>query len=158
MLLSELLSPSRVIVETAGNKSKLGKLDKRAALGLLAGALSGDGLISQEDALQVLLDRESLQSTGVGEGVAIPHGAAPGLNAQCAALLILSNGIDFQSVDDEKVRILFAVIGPKRTSGEHLKTLARISRLLRNQSFRARLVSAADSAQAYALIAAEETQ
>lgn len=152
MLLSELLKPNQVIV------NPIDHLDKRAALMTLANALAKAGTSSSEEVMRVLQEREDLQSTGVGEGVAIPHGALPGLDSQCGALLILPHGVDFDAVDDEKVKILFAVIGPKRTSGEHLKTLARISRLLRSESFRNRLLSSRDGDQAYELIASEEAQ
>jgi PTS system nitrogen regulatory IIA component len=105
---------------------------------------------------RILVERESLQSTGIGEGVAIPHGALPQLDAQCAALLIVPEGVPFDAIDQALVTILFAVIGPKRATGEHLKTLARVSRLLRNKAFRDQLVGASDAHLAYDLIASEE--
>jgi PTS system nitrogen regulatory IIA component len=70
--------------------------------------------------------------------------------------LIVPEGVDFAAIDSAPVNILFAVIGPKRATGEHLKTLARVSRLLRNKTFRDRLAGAADAAEAYNLIAREE--
>ena len=78
---------------------------------------------------RVLAEREQLQSTGIGEGVAIPHGALPHLDTQHASLLIVPEGVDFAAIDGQAVNIVFAVIGPKRATGEHLKTLARVSRL-----------------------------
>ncbi len=102
------------------------------------------------------MEREQLQSTGIGEGVAIPHGAMAQLETQCAALLIVPNGVEFQAIDGERVTLLFAVIGPKRATGEHLKTLARVSRLLRNKGFRERLIASPDAATAHELIATEE--
>ncbi len=93
----------------------------------------------------MLTEREQLQSTGIGEGVAIPHGALPQLETQFAALLIVPEGLDFAAIDALPVNILFAVITPKRATGEHLKTLARVSRLLRNKAFRDRLVAAPDA-------------
>jgi PTS system nitrogen regulatory IIA component len=105
---------------------------------------------------RVLSEREQLQSTGIGEGVAIPHGALAQLQTQYAALLIVPEGVDFSAIDGLRVTILFAVIGPKRATGEHLKTLARVSRLLRNKGFRDRLVAAPGAQNAYALIVAEE--
>jgi PTS system nitrogen regulatory IIA component len=107
---------------------------------------------------RVLAEREQLQSTGIGEGVAIPHGALPQLETQYASLLIMPEGVDFVAIDGLSVTILFAVIGPKRATGEHLKTLARVSRLLRSRGFRDRLVAAPDSMAAYELIAAEEAE
>jgi PTS system nitrogen regulatory IIA component len=71
-------------------------------------------------------------------------------------LLVIPEGVDFAAIDGLPVTILFAVIGPKRATGEHLKTLARVSRLLRNKGFRDRLVRAPDARSAYELIAAEE--
>ncbi len=68
----------------------------------------------------------------------------------------MPEGVDFAAIDGLPVNILFAVLGPKRATGEHLKTLARISRLLRNKSFRDSLVAASDANQAYALIDTEE--
>ena len=106
---------------------------------------------------RVLAEREALQSTGIGEGVAIPHGALAQLEAQYAALLIVPEGVDFAAIDGDKVTILFAVIGPKRATGEHLKTLARVSRLLRNRGFRDRLVACRDGHAAFDLIASEES-
>jgi PTS system nitrogen regulatory IIA component len=77
---------------------------------------------------------------------------------QHAGLLIVPEGLDFVAIDGLNVNIIFAVIGPKRATGEHLKTLARVSRLLRNRSFRDRLVAAADAKTAYDLIATEEEE
>jgi PTS system nitrogen regulatory IIA component len=105
---------------------------------------------------RVLMEREQLQSTGIGEGVAIPHGALVQLDTQYAGLLIVPDGIDFAAIDGQSVNIIFAVIGPKRATGEHLKTLARVSRLLRNKGFRERLIGSPSALAAHALIAAEE--
>jgi len=104
------------------------------------------------DFYRVLCEREALQSTGIGDGVAIPHGSLDGLESQRAALLVCPDGLPFDAIDGRPVRILFAVVGPKRTTGEHLKTLARVSRLLRDAAFRQRLLSAKEGAQAWALV------
>ena len=92
----------------------------------------------------------------VGGGVAIPHGSIDRLDRQIGAVLLCPNGIDFDAIDNAPVVILFAVIGPKRATGEHLKTLARVSRLLRDQGFRDRLLTASSGHAAYALLAAED--
>ena len=123
---------------------------------MLAALIGPRGGVSVADIERALLEREQLQSTGIGEGVAIPHGALPQLGEQVAALLIVPGGVEFQAIDDAPVSILFGVITPKRATGEHLKTLARVSRLLRNRDFRARLVGSADEASAYELIRVEE--
>ena len=77
-------------------------------------------------------------------------------NEQCAAILIVPDGVDFGAIDNAKVTIFFAVIGPKRASGEHLKTLARVSRLLRSREFRHDLLSADGPSEAFQLISREE--
>jgi PTS system nitrogen regulatory IIA component len=154
MRLTDLLSPERVGIKRANGDP----FDKEKAIALLADMLGEHDGVTTSEIERVLLEREQLQSTGIGEGVAIPHGALPQLKEQVAALLIVPDGVEFQAIDDAKVSILFGVIGPKRATGEHLKTLARVSRLLRSKDFRARLVGATDSKAAFDLISAEETE
>ncbi|WP_394827460.1 PTS sugar transporter subunit IIA [Pendulispora albinea] len=152
MRLTDLLSAERVCVRRGHDTVS----SKPEALALLADLLAEGARIPRATIESVLTEREKLQSTGIGDGVAIPHGAIAELDKQCAALLIAPDGIDFDAIDGEKVNLLFSVIGPKRATGEHLKTLARISRLLRNRSFRERLLAAEDGRTAYELIASEE--
>jgi nitrogen PTS system EIIA component len=154
MRLTDLLSPERVGIRRASVES----FDKERALSLLATMFGERDGVTTSDIQRVLFEREQLQSTGIGEGVAIPHGALPQLHEQVAALLIVPEGVDFQAIDDAKVSILFGVIGPKRATGEHLKTLARVSRLLRSKEFRHRLITADDATSAYELISAEEVE
>ncbi len=163
MNLTDLLSADRVAIRHTGGDAP--PLDKQGAVALLAGLLAGpetpapaDGTphLDQAEVLRVLLDREQLQSTGIGEGVAIPHGAMAQLSAQVAALVIVPEGVEFAAIDQQKVHIIFGVIGPKRATGEHLKTLARVSRLLRSQAFRDHLVHAETGRAAFDLIATEE--
>ncbi|WP_394841654.1 PTS sugar transporter subunit IIA [Pendulispora brunnea] len=154
MRLTDLLSAERVCVRR-GNETVS---SKKEALALLADLLA-DGsqpAIPRDTIESILTEREKLQSTGIGDGVAIPHGAVAELDRQCAALLIVPDGIDFDAIDGEKANLLFSVITPKRATGEHLKTLARISRLLRNRGFRERLLAAEDGRAAFELIASEE--
>lgn len=154
MRLTDLLSPERVgIRRQAGDE-----FDKERALSLLATMFGEHDGVTTSEIQRVLFEREQLQSTGIGEGVAIPHGALPQLTEQVAALLIVPEGVDFQAIDDAKVSILFGVIGPKRATGEHLKTLARVSRLLRSKDFRQRLITAEDAKGIYDLISAEEVE
>src|SRR5262249_10935292 len=112
--------------------------------------------ISAAEIERVLVDRERLQSTGVGGGVAIPHGSIDRLERQVGAGLLCPSGIHLDAIANASVKSLCGVIGPKRAPGEHLKTLARVSRLLRDQPFRERLLDAPDGRSAYALLAAEE--
>lgn len=152
MRLTDLLAPERVGIKRANGEP----FDKEKAIGLLATLIGARNGVSVIDVKRALLEREQLQSTGIGEGVAIPHGALPQLSEQVAALLIVPDGVDFQAIDDESVTILFGVITPKRATGEHLKTLARVSKLLRNKDFRARLVGSTDEQNVYDLIKVEE--
>lgn len=152
MRLTDLLSPERVGIKRPNGEP----FDKEKAIALLAKLIGERDGVSVADIERALLDREQLQSTGIGEGVAIPHGALPQLSEQVAALLIVPGGVDFQAIDDAAVTILFGVITPKRATGEHLKTLARVSRLLRNKDFRARLTSSADEKSVFELIREEE--
>jgi nitrogen PTS system EIIA component len=152
MRLTDLLSPERVGIKRANGDP----FDKEKAIALLASLIGSRDGVSSADIERALLEREQLQSTGIGEGVAIPHGALPQLKEQVAALLIVPDGVDFQAIDDADVTILFGVITPKRATGEHLKTLARVSRLLRNKEFRAQLIGAADSRSVFDLIRVEE--
>jgi PTS system nitrogen regulatory IIA component len=153
MRLTDLLTPERVAVR---HHDGARPLDKTEVLKSLARMLSIGTRADASEVERVLTEREHLQSTGIGEGVAIPHGALPQLDTQHASLLIVPEGVDFVAIDGVAVNILFAVIGPKRATGEHLKTLARVSRLLRNKTFRDQLVASPDAKAAYALIAAEE--
>jgi PTS system nitrogen regulatory IIA component len=152
MRLTDLLTPERVAIQPGQGE----QLDKLGALKTLAQMLAQGTRVNVSEVERVLLEREQLQSTGIGEGVAIPHGALVQLDTQHAALLIVPGGVDFAAIDGQAVNIVFAVIGPKRATGEHLKTLARVSRLLRNKSFRERLISSPNSKSAHELIATEE--
>jgi PTS system nitrogen regulatory IIA component len=90
----------------------------------------------------VLVEREKLQSTGIGEAVAIPHGKVPGLARLLASFARSRNGIDFDSIDGQQTHLFFLLVVPEHSGGQHLKALARISRFLRDASFRKRLLEA----------------
>jgi PTS system nitrogen regulatory IIA component len=112
--------------------------------------------VAVEEIQRVLEERERLQSTGVGGGVAIPHGSLDKLERTLGAVLLCPKPIAFDAIDGAPVSILFAVVGPRRAAGEHLKTLARVSKLLRDDRFRQRLIAATTGREAFDLIAAEE--
>jgi PTS system nitrogen regulatory IIA component len=127
--------------------------DKAAAIARLSRLLtSGSAVANVERIERVLLDREELQSTGVGGGVAVPHGCVDQLEHQVGALLVCPTPIAFDAIDGEPVSILFALIGPKGAPAQHLKILARVSRLLRDAAFRDRLVRAQAGGDVYRLI------
>lgn len=149
MRLTELLSPQRIGIERDEHLTKDVVLSKLAAL------LSTSG-VSAGEVEHVLREREELQSTGIGDGVAIPHGALPVLSEQVAALLIAPEGVAFEAIDERPVTLVFAVVGPRRATGEHLKTLARVSRVLRKESFRRELLEGTDPESIHALFEREE--
>jgi PTS system nitrogen regulatory IIA component len=155
MRLTDLLTSDRVAIRHNDSRPSL---DKGGVVRVLAELLATGALVDEAEVERVLVEREQLQSTGIGEGVAIPHGALAQLENQYASLLIVPEGVDFAAIDGQTVQILFAVIGPKRATGEHLKTLARVSRLLRNKAFRDQLVAAPSAKEAYDLIATEEAR
>lgn len=155
MKLSELLTEDRVGVL---RRSAGGVLDKSSVLRQVAALLAHGTTVETSDILHVLLEREALQSTGIGEGVAIPHGFPADLEQQVAAVLTIPEGIEFDSIDGSKVQLVVAVVGPKRATGEHLKTLARVSRILRSKAFRARLLEARTSKEVYELLLGEDAE
>jgi PTS system nitrogen regulatory IIA component len=153
MQVVDILSPKRVAV--ARDKKQVSSKDD--VLRLLSDLLAtGDSRLDARAIEDVLTKREHQQSTGVGGGVAIPHAAVEDLDRILGAVLLCPDPVGFDAVDGHPVSIFFAVIGPRRAVGEHLKTLARVSRLLRDDQFRARLVEASDGAAAFAMIASEE--
>jgi len=93
----------------------------------------------------ILMDREGLGSTGIGEGVAIPHGKIPGIDRLIAVFGRSPAGVQFASLDGKPARLFFLILAPENSAGMHLKALARISRLLKDQRFRARLLEAEGS-------------
>lgn len=151
MRLSEMLAPERIAFAPTA-------LEKRDALGTLARLLAKGCSVPEESLRRALREREELQSTGIGEGVAIPHAAVAELDHPVAALLLVPAGLDFGAIDDAKVHHIFAVVGPKREVGEHLRTLARISKLLRSAEFRARLLGSLEPAAAFELVSHEEQE
>ncbi len=108
--------------------------------------------------LQVLRERESLQSTGIGEGVAIPHGKVQGLDRLVAAFARSTTGVDFDSIDGQPTQLLFLLIVPEQSGGQHLKALARISRFFRDASFREKLLGAGDLEEIFRAIEEEDAK
>lgn len=152
----EILSPEQVSV---ANESEGLVRNKAEALHRLAVLLAhGTTKVHAEEIERVLVEREQLQSTGVGMSVAIPHGTIDRIERLLGALLLCPDAIDFDAIDNAPVKILFAVIGPKGATGEHLKMLARVSRLFRSQEFREKLLAAQDGKSAFLLMVEEESR
>jgi PTS system nitrogen regulatory IIA component len=105
-------------------------------------AVRHDERLNLDLLLDVLLEREKLGSTGIGDGVAIPHGKVPGIDEVVAVFARSTEGIEFESMDDKKAHLFFLLIAPENSSGAHLKALAKISRLMKEPQFRMRLMEA----------------
>lgn len=145
MQLREILTADRIRLHLSAH-DKPGALNEVA--GLLAHGAGGDPHAVE----RVLAAREAEGSTGVGSGVAIPHGRVAGLDHFVAALGIHDTGLPFDAIDGQPVHVVFALVGPERAAGEHLKCLARIGRLLRDDATRRRLREAPDPAAALRLV------
>jgi len=111
----------------------------------LVGLLVKTGSIKDKDVpklMRILLERESLGSTGIGQGVAIPHGKSNCVTQLVGAIGICQQGVAFDSLDGEPTKIFFLLVAPEDSAGPHLKALARISRLLKEKHFRDSLINA----------------
>ena len=129
------------------------KREAFAAIGEAAARLTG---VSADQVAAALSERETLGSTGVGHGVAIPHGKIEGLSEITAILARLCEPIDFDALDDEPVDLLFVLLAPADATAAHLKALAKVSRLLREAEVRAAL-RGADTAEAMLAITATDS-
>jgi len=116
---------------------------KDAVLRELAEALAAaEPKVDADELLAVLREREALQSTGIGDGVAIPHGKLGGLDRLMASFARSREGVDFDAIDRKPTHLFFMLVVPEHSGGQHLKALARISRFLRDEAFRESLLSA----------------
>lgn len=112
--------------------------------------------INVERLVEVLWERERLGSTAIGDGIAIPHGKLPGLKGVLGVFGRHLEGVDFESLDGAPTRLFFLLVAPDDSVGQHLKALARVSRLLKDKNFRERLISAPDRTELYRLIRQED--
>jgi PTS system nitrogen regulatory IIA component len=151
MKISDILSEDLVLPALAG-RSKGDVIEELAN----AVAERHRGEIDRDKLVQALEDREKLNSTALGEGVAIPHGKLPGLKRVVAAFARSPGGVDFSSLDGKPTHLFFLLVAPEDSAGAHLKALARISRLLKDESFRQRLLGAATGADLYRTIREED--
>jgi len=106
--------------------------------------------------VEVLWERERLGSTAIGDGIAIPHGKMPGLSGVVGAFGRHPAGVDFESLDGSPTHLFFLLVAPEDSVGQHLKALARVSRLLKDRSFRERLLAAPDRGALFRLIREED--
>jgi len=147
--LSELLTPDRIRVPLKAS-------DKEGVLRELVNlAVSGNGVAAQE-VLGAILERERQFPTGIGYGVAVPHGRTPGLSSLAVVAGTTERPIPYETIDGEPVRLFFLLAGPEALAGAHVKSLSRISRLVRQQPLRARLLAATSAEEFYQTLCAAE--
>jgi PTS system nitrogen regulatory IIA component len=145
MEISDLVSPESIVpkLRARSKKQALQKLSKRLA-----------AIIHQDEGIifDVLLEREKLGTTGVGTGIAIPHGKLPGLDTLHGMFARLESPIDFEAIDEQPVDLIFLLLAPESAGADHLKALARVSRLLRDSGACESLRRAESSDDIYSLL------
>jgi len=145
MQLSDLINTDGIVpsLKVSSKKQALQELAN------LAGKITG---LASRDVFETLLQREKLGSTGLGQGIAIPHGKLPGLERLHGVFARLENPINFDSMDDQQVDLIFLLLAPETAGADHLKALARISRMLRDGSVVAKLRGSDDRTALYAIL------
>jgi len=152
VLLTELLSADRVRVPLAARS-------KDAVLEELVAVLADAGVVDDAAAtLAAVRKREAELSTGIGGGVAIPHGKSDSASGLAMAAGVAAGPVDFASLDGEPARLFFLLVGPESAAGLHVKALSRISRLVRREETRARLEAAASPEAFMAVVAEAEAE
>jgi len=129
--------------------------NKRQALKVVAELAARSFGLKASEALDALLSREAVGSTGVGYGVAVPHARVAGLTRLRGVFVRLEHAIEFGAVDDRPVDLIFALFAPPEASGEHLRALARVSRILRQAELREQLRKARSPDAIHALLTQE---
>lgn len=114
--------------------------------------------IDPNELVRVLMERESLGSTGIGGGIAIPHGKVKNIDTLVLGFGLNRKGVDFESIDGQPAHIFFILITPENSTGLHLKLLARISRILKNDHFKERLLNAVDGDDIFHIIKEEDEE
>ncbi len=150
MKITDFLSVQTIITALASR-------EKNAALEEMAdGLASNHQSLDKQKVLEVLLEREKIGTTAIGEGVAIPHGKLPGVERVLGIFARSPEGIDFASLDGGPTHLFFVLIAPENSAADHLKALARISRLLKDESFRRRLLAGRSRQEIFQIIAEED--
>jgi PTS system nitrogen regulatory IIA component len=149
MKLKDIFSPSAIVSESKAP-------DKISMLQEIAKLLSVTTGIDQSRIGEALIARESLQSTAVGDGIAIPHGKLPEIGSIVGAIVRCPSGIGFDSIDGGKVQLVFSLLAPHDQPTEQLKVLARISRMLKDRSVRESLLKANGADAIYKIVTASD--
>jgi len=152
MKITDFLDPKAV-------SANLQATDKEGVIKELVDLLYRAGSIKdKEKLLKILVSREALGSTGIGQGVGIPHGKCDGVKELVAAFGLSQKGVNFDSLDGEPVYIFFLLVAPEDSAGPHLKALARISRILKDKVFRETLKQCRDEKTILKLIEEEDSK
>jgi fructose-specific phosphotransferase system IIA component len=152
MVLTQILEPECIKVPLAGT-------DKESVITELVDILDTNKLlIDKDDVLQAVMSRENTRSTGIGSGIAIPHGKCKGVEDLVMAIGISRQGVDFQSIDGKPVHIVVLLVSPTDRTGPHIQALARISRLMLDEEFKNKLQNAASPQELYNLINEKESE
>jgi PTS system nitrogen regulatory IIA component len=131
---------------------------KKEVLDELVAPVARLAKVDPGELVRVLLERERLGSTGIGGGIGIPHGKLKNLDQLMIGFGLSRQGVDFESLDGEPTRLFFLLVTPENSTGLHLKLLARISRILKNEPFKERLLQAKDHQEIYAIIKEEDEE
>jgi PTS system nitrogen regulatory IIA component len=152
MKLTDILEESSIVADLEAST-------KTEALELLVNAMAVSiPALDTQEMLRVLLEREELGSTGIGDGIAIPHGKSQELTTIVSGFGLSKQGIDFDSLDGKPAHLFFLLVAPENSVGTHLKMLARISRMLKNVEFRQQLLEANSQHEIYQIIADEDAK
>ncbi len=152
MQLIQILQPDCLKVPLASS-------DKEAAIIELVDSLDAAGVLQNRDAvLDAVLTREKTRSTGIGSGIAIPHGKCNAVKELVMAIGIAKEPIDFQSVDDQPVKIIMLLVSPADQTGPHIQALARISRVMLDDRFKTQLENAQSAEEALELLSKKEAE
>ena len=150
MKIGEALSENCIRLELSAN-------NREDAIQILVNELVKTNTFDNESVVyKAVLERERIMTTGVGNGIAIPHCKHESCKEFKIALGVLKQGVDFSAIDSQPVNIVFLLIGPNSTAGNHIKLLSRISRLMNNIDIREKLVSLKSSEEVYQFLLEKE--
>ncbi len=152
MILTKILQPACVKVPLEGK-------DKQSVITELVDLLDTNRLLLDRNVvLEAVLAREQTRSTGIGSGIAIPHGKCKAVKELVMAIGVAGEGIDFGSVDDKPVTTIFLLVSPVDQTGPHIQALARISKLMLDEQFRQKLEKATSADEVYELLNNKENE
>ena len=149
MRISQLLNKNSIIANLSAS-------DKKGAIDELAQSVSKTTKASEKEIATVLMEREQLGSTGIGGGIAIPHGKLDSVGSIIVGFGLSRKGVEYESLDNKPVHIFFLLLTPENSTGGHLKVLAQISKLLKMDQFKKRILSAKTSDDIYDIIMDQE--